>query len=373
MNRSLVKTALFCIMATTVTVGAGGCRGSKKQDAELPTTIKGLPVLNIKKTEVPESLDVVGTVRARTSAMVSARIPGTLSILHVREGDRVKKGQLLAKLEAQESTAQATAAEASIDEARRGLDEALAHRKLADATFARFKMLFEEQAVTRQEYETKQTQREIAHQGVARAEARLRQVQEHARAAGTMADYSKIIAPISGIITAKQAELGGTVFPGQPLLTIEDEGSYQLELAIPESYIGRVKPGTAVQLSLDALQKNFNAKVAEVVPSTDPGSRTFVAKVMLPGVSVRSGMFGRASVILGGKFSALLVPQKAVFERGTLTAVWVIDKDGMARMRLIKSGKLLNGKIMVISGLAEGESIVVDQVEKVREGVKIEQ
>ena len=232
---------------------------------------RGSPSKPSKSGSVPETQEIVGTVRARTSAVVSTRIPGTVSVLRVREGDRVRKGQLLAQLDAQENQATAAVATAGIDEARRGLDEALSRKRLADTTFERYQRLFNEQAVTRQEFDVKQTERDLAAQGVARAEARLRQAQEGARAAGTMADYTRIIAPISGIITTKQADLGATVFPAQPLMTIEDEGSYQLELAIPETMAATVKPGTPVQVTLDALGSSFAAKIAEIVPSADPG------------------------------------------------------------------------------------------------------
>lgn len=363
----LLPAAAIAFMAVLT-----GCSDSKKTAVVAPVLLKGVPVVEIVSSEVDSTIDVVGTVRARTSAMVSARIPGTVSVLHVREGDRVRKGQLLARLESLESAANASAAMAAIDEAKRGLDEAQAHRKLADATFARFKMLYDEQALTRQEFETYQTQRELAHQGAARAEARLRQMQETAKAAGAMADYSKIIAPISGIITSKQADLGATVFPGQPLMTIEDEGTYQLELAVPESYAAKVRPGALVKVNLDAVQKTFNAKVAEVVPASDPGSRTFTAKVNIAANGLKSGMFGRANIALGTREKMILLPKVAVFERGNLTAVWVMDKNGIARMRLVKVGKPSGAQVEVISGLTIGEKVVSDQVAKVNEGVKLE-
>lgn len=362
----IVSAALFSMTLFS------GCSESHKTAAPAPPVVKGIATTTLAPSELPETLEVVGTIRARTSAMVSARIAGTVNVLQAREGDRVAKGQLLARLDAQENTAQATAALAAIDEAKRGLEEAQTQRKLADATFARFKALYDEQALTRQEFETHQAQRELAHQGVARAEARLRQVQQTARAAGTMADYTKIIAPISGIITAKQADLGATVFPGQPLMTIEDEGSYQLELAVPESYAAKVRPGATVQITLDVLQKTFPAKVAELVPAADPGSRTFTAKVNLGMKGLKSGMFGRGSIALGGMSTALLVPKAAVFERGALTAVWVVDSNNIARMRLVKIGKTIADRVEILSGLSAGERIVLTEVAKVSEGAKLE-
>jgi RND family efflux transporter MFP subunit len=317
-------------------------------------------------------MEVVGTVRARTSAVVSARISGVVSLLKVREGDRVKKGQLLAQLDAQENQAAAAGAAAGIEEAGRGLDEAMSRKRLSDSTFERYQKLFNEQAVTRQEFDVKQTERDLASQAVARAEARLRQAREGSRGASAIAAYTRIIAPISGIITSKQADLGATVFPAQPLMTIEDESSYQLELSVPESIALTVKPGTTVQVTIDAMNTTFSARIAEIVPSADPASRTFIAKIELGQKGLKSGMFGRGSLVLGTSVNGMLISKKAIVERGALTSVWIVEKDATARMRLVKTGKAVGEKVEVLSGLSDGERIVVGGVEKVSEGSKVE-
>ena len=369
MNRSY-SSALACLIMAGLAVT--GCSDSKHGATVAPATVSGMTVTAVKVSDLPETLDVVGTVRARTSAMVSARISGTVSVLHVREGDRVRKGQLLGQLESKENMAQASGAVAVIDEARRGLEEAQARQKLADSTFARFKKLYDEQALTRQEFDTRQTERELAHQAVARAEARLRQTQEASRAAGAMADYTKLIAPISGIIVSKQADLGSSVFPGQPLMTIDDEGSYQLELAIPESQVRAVHAGTAVQIQIDATGTSFAARVAEVVPTSDPASRTYTAKVTLTQKGVRSGMFGRGSIALGSSVKGVRIPRSAVFERGALTAVWSVGTDEIIRMRLVKTGRIVGDSIEILSGLADGDRIVTAGMEKAVDGARLQ-
>ncbi|ACD97170.1 efflux RND transporter periplasmic adaptor subunit [Trichlorobacter lovleyi] len=369
MNRSYNVVLALTI---TVALGLAGCSDTRHGAQAPPPAVSGLTVTAVKVSDLPETLDVVGTVRARTSALVSARISGTVSVLHVREGDRVRKGQLLGQLDSKENLAQATGAVAAIDEAKRGLEEAQARQKLADSTFGRFKRLYDEQALTRQEFDTRQTERELAHQAVARAEARLRQTQEASRAAGAMADYTKIVAPISGIIVAKQADLGSTVFPGQPLMTIDDEGSYQLELAIPESQVRAVHAGTPVQVQIDATGSSFSTRVTEVVPSSDPASRTYTAKVAVPQKGVRSGMFGRGSIALGSSVKGVRVPRSAVFERGALTAVWSVGTDEVIRMRLVKTGRIAGDSIEILSGLSDGDRIVTAGMEKAIDGARLQ-
>ena len=356
-------------------LAAGGC--SKNHEAgkteNVPViVVKGVALETVKNAAMPELLDVVGSVRARTSAVVSTRIPGSISVLRVHEGDRVKKGQVLAQLDAQENQATAAVATAAIDEARRGLDEALSRKKLADTTFDRYQNLYKEQAVSRQEFDVRQTEKDMAAQGAARAESRLRQAQEGSKAATTVSDYTRIIAPISGIIASKQADLGATVFPGQPLMTIEDEGTYQLELALPENVATKVKPGTPLQVTLDAIGSTFSARIAEIVPTADPASRTFTAKIALKQSGLKSGMFGRGAISLGTTVNGITVSKKAVVERGALTYVWALEKDNIARMRIVKVGRQTGERVEILSGLSEGDRVVAAGVEKVTEGVRVE-
>ena len=144
------RLSVICLLA--VALSAAGC--SKKHETSktenVPTVVvKGLTLETLKSVAIPELLDVVGSVRARTSAVVSTRIPGSISVLRVREGDRVKKGQLLAQLDAQENQSTAAVATAGIDEASRALEETILRKKLAESTFDRYRNLFKEQAVTR--------------------------------------------------------------------------------------------------------------------------------------------------------------------------------------------------------------------------------
>ena len=361
-------------MLLIAALSAAGC--SKKHEGKAENApvvvVKGVVLETVKNTAMPELLDVVGSVRARTSAVVSTRIPGTISVLRVHEGDRVKKGQVLAQLDAQENQATAAVATAAIDEARRGLDEALSRKKLADTTFDRYQNLYKEQAVSRQEFDVRQTEKNMAAQGAARAESRLRQAQEGSKAATTVSDYTRIIAPISGIIASKQADLGATVFPGQPLMTIEDEGTYQLELALPENVATKVKPGTPLQVTLDAIGSTFSARIAEIVPTADPASRTFTAKIALKQSGLKSGMFGRGAISLGTTVNGITVSKKAVVERGALTYVWALEKDNIARMRIVKVGRQTGERVEILSGLSEGDRVVAAGVEKVTEGVRVE-
>ncbi len=363
----------FCLISAAVLAGAAGCgeRGKPGEKATTPPAVTGVAVASIVAGAIPEQVEAVGTVKAKNSAVIAARIPGAVTALHVKEGDRVAKGKLLVTLEAHEVLAGAAGAQAGVEEARRGVDDALSRRKLARTTFERYQKLYQEQAVTRQEFDVRQTERDVADQEVARAEARLTQAREGAQSAGALAGYTRVTAPIAGVVTAKQAEVGMTVFPGMPLLTVEEEGSYRLEVAAPESLLGKVKPGDTVGVAIDGAGGAVTGRVAQVVPTVDAASRTFTVKVDVAAKGIRSGTYGRALFPVGVR-QGILVPKSAVVERGALTSVWVVEKDNVARMRLVKLGRTFGDRVEALAGLSAGEKIATTGVEKVVDGARIE-
>jgi len=365
--------ALGCLLAAGMLSGVAGCAAKEQgqRGAENAPVVRGVATEEVRAVAVADELEAVGTVRARTTAPLAARIAGTVGVIHVREGDRVGRGQLLLTIESAEGNAAAAAASAAVEEAQRGVTEARARRQLADATFARYKKLFEEQAVTRQEFDGKSTEMEVAAAGLGRAEARLVQARETARAAGTVAGYTKVTAPVGGIVTAKAVDGGMTVFPGTALLTVEEEGHYRLEVAAPETLAGRVKTGNALRVAIDGVAPGVTGRVAEAAPVVDPASRTFIVKVDIAGPGLRSGMYGRAFFPVGQR-QALLVPRGAVVERGALTSVWVVEGGSIVRMRLVKVGKESGGRVEVLAGLSPGEKIVTGGMEKVTDGVRVE-
>lgn len=361
------RAAVIALLIASI-VGCGKKVEHTVQSAP-PVTVRGVTVSTVASEDIPEIQEAVGTVKAKSTALISARITGSVNGVYVREGDRVTPGKLLATIEAVESGAAAAGASAGVEEAVRGVDEARSRKKLADATFDRYRRLFGEQAVTRQEYETRLSEKEVAHEALARAEARLNQARQTAKAAGAVAGYGKVTSPISGVVLSKQVEQGQTVFPGAPLFTVEGDRGYRLEVAAPEGLLGKVKPGDQVQIDVEGAPAS--GRVAEIVPTVDPSSRTFIVKIDLAGKALRSGTYGKA-MFRTGSTPGVAVPASAVVQRGALTSVWVVSPGRIARLRLVKLGKAQGDRVEVISGLNPGEAIVTSGVEKVTDGARIE-
>ena len=360
------RAVIFALLITS----SFGC-GERKQEAaapRVPATVQGAVLSAVSTEAIDEIQEAVGTVRPRSSALIASRLAGSVGGVYVKEGDRVGKGRLLASIEAAESGAAAAGAAAGVEEAARALAEARSQKRLADATFGRYRSLFEEQAVTRQEFEVRQNEQEVALQGVARAEARLDRARQGAKAAGALAGYGKVASPMAGLVVAKQVESGQTVFPGTPLFTVEGEDGFRLEAQAPEGLLGKVQPGDRVGVDLQGAPST--GRVAEVGPVVDPASRTFIVKIDVAARGLRSGAFGKALFKVGSR-QGIAVPVTAVVERGALTSVWVVSPQGTARLRLVRLGRTLGPRVEVVSGLSAGESIVTAGAERVTDGAKL--
>jgi multidrug resistance efflux pump len=346
----------------------------------------------------------MGTVRSKTISVLSSKVLGRIVSIPVREGDRVKAGQLLVEIDDREMKAQLEKSRAGLKEAQFALDEiekairgGEAEKKAADARLAlasstldRYEGLFERRSVSSQEFDEVQTKNTAAKADADQASERLQALlakknQTIARIDQAKADtanaeaflsHARILSPIDGIVTTKPADLGQMAAPGTHLLSVEDEGHYRLEALVEESRIGRIHLGDPVSVSLDALaQKPMPGQVSEIVPALDPASRSYIIKIDLraPDTSTffRSGIFGKARFKTGTK-QVLTVPVQSVLERGQLTFVYVVDPAKIAHMRLIQTGKTYGDRMEVLSGLSEGDLVILEPLSAVKDGAAVE-
>ncbi|ACM18846.1 efflux pump, RND family, membrane fusion lipoprotein [Geotalea daltonii FRC-32] len=369
----LWKTGRLAVYVVLVLLVNSACSKSKEGTKEGPGPIvSGIIVEKMVTEMVPEQVEAVGSIRSINSAQIAARIAGTVTSMKVREGDSVGKGALLMTLASAETTAGAAGARAAVEQASHGVEEARSRKQFADVTFERYQKLLQEEAVTRQEYDGRLSEKEVAARSLAKAEAALAAAREGARGASSLAGYGKIYAPISGIIVTRLVDVGMTVFPGTQLFTLEEQGAYRLEVAAPESLLGKVKVGGRVPVSLDGVPAAKTGVVEEVVPAVDRATRTFIVKIALTDKGLRSGSYGSANFQMGTRQGLLLV-KKAVVTQGALTSVWVVGQDGIVRMRIVKTGKTVGDKVEILAGLAIGEAVVTAGMEKVVEGARVEE
>lgn len=399
-----MKHLLTFIVVVFALAGAGSCARKPKQATTAVPMVQGVKIETISQQPIDESYEAVGTVRAKTSSVVSSKVIGNIVAMKVREGDTVHAGQIIVEIDSREARIQTQRSRAGLVEMNGALDEvdrnikaaestraaAEANRQLATSTFHRYQQLLERQSISSQEfdevrakYDVASAEAESASRVVQSLQAKRRQAlaridQAKADVAGSQvySGYSHIAAPIDGVVVSRQADVGYMAAPGAPLLTIEKGSDYRLEAAVQESQINRIHLRDQVRVQIDALgQQELAGIVVEIVPAADPASRTYLVKISIapPAGSqqfVRSGLYGKARFITG-QVQAMTIPRKAVVERGQLTSVYVVDQAGIARTRLVQTGKTYGDRVEVISGLTEGEQIVVDGVANVIDGSRV--
>jgi RND family efflux transporter MFP subunit len=162
--------------------------------------------------------------------------------------------------------------------------------------------------------------------------------------------------------------------PGTPLLTIEDDRTYQLEAAVDESRISNVRIGQRTRIEIDAIGTALDGRVAEIVPASDPATRTYTVKLDFAEAPanhnhIRSGFFGKA-LFPDADREALLVPVSAVIQRGQLEGIYLVRND-VCVFRLVKTGKSDGDRLEILSGLDAGDRIVVTPAPGIVDGVKI--
>ena len=263
-------------------------------------------------------------------------------------------------------------------EAENAIAAAQAQLNLAQATWKRMKSLHEQKSITEQEMDEAGARLEMARANHQMALAKKKQLEEKIRqaesglaAVSLQKSYAEVTAPFAGIVIERKAEPGMLAAPGMPIVVMEQAGAYRLEAAIEEGMLARIRPGAKAMVKLDALDKEIETRVSEVVPALDAMSRTFTAKLDLPASpQIRSGLFGRARFTVGER-TALTIPAAALEREGQLERVYVHD-NGVARARLVTTGAQLGDRLAVLSGLAEGETVLAPSGARLRDGVRVE-
>ena len=333
----------------------------------------------------PDYFEAPGTVRARQTATVSARVMGHVDQVVAREGDRVDSGRLLAKIDARDLEIAVRQAEAALAEARSARPEAesaisaaAAQRELAQATHRRMKDLFEKRSISNQEMDEATAKLRQAEASAKMAEARLgqlgekiRQAEQALESARVRLGWVEVKAPFTGRVIERKVEPGNLASPGLPLFLIEQEGIYRLEASIDESRLSAVRTGQSVTVELDAVAGPLQGRVAEIVPLVDAASRSFTAKIDLPGrPGLRSGLYGRARFPAGSR-QVLSVPADAVAAQGQLQSVYVAE-NGYARNRLVTLGARRGNLVEVLSGLQAGDRVIYPPPAGLRDGSLVE-
>lgn len=313
---------------------------------ELATGAEGAQVRLIR---VPQVEQAVGTVRAVHETAVAAKLLAKVMEVNVTAGQAVRKGDVLIRLDDEDLAARVEQAQSSASAARSARDQ-------ASIEYERIKQLMQQEAASQIEWDRVQT-------ALKTAEAELQRGEQAVNEAKTVLGYATIRAPIDGEVIDKRVEVGDTATPGQILLTLYDPTRMQLVASVRESLTRRLHVGQTIGVNIETIGHTCDGLVSEIVPEAEAASRTFLVKVTGPcPPGVYTGMFGRLLIPLDDE-SVLVIPRSAVEQVGQLELVKVVEDDRLRR-RAVKLGRPFGDEVEVLSGLREGERVVVQQTQE---------
>lgn len=324
-----------------------------------------------------------GTLQARVPIVLSARTTATIIALHADEGDTVKPGELLVELDARELAAKSAAAAAAIDTVARniaaaeaGLAKAEADLELASSNYSRDQEIFDAGYISpaaldtaRATLRSAQASAESARAAVAARRAEARSVEQEARHAKTLLSHARIVAPTSGVIVQRAAEVGNTAMPGTPILRMVDPATLWISARIDESVAGRVAPGQSARIRLRT-GETLLGKVARISRQADAAARELEVNVSFDQPPARFALDQEAEVTIHtGDERGVIVPASALAQvdgkRGVLVAA-----DGRARFVAIETGTAADGRVLMRRGVEVG-TVVLANPGGLRPGVRV--
>lgn len=327
-------------------------------------------------TTIRDSIEHSLSIEAVSRVLMTPRVTGRLKELHVKQGDFVTAGTIVATLEHDQQDALIVSTAAALASARADKERARAEMANAKTESERYERLVKEGFSTQQQYDSIKTSFASARASYDAAAARERQAAaELGRVESEKDDYI-MRAPIDGtILTDHSLTPGAMISPSSPIIDIADLRRLKATLRIPELKIFSVTPGMSVLLRFDALpDEEFRGDVSRIDPYVDPSTRTSAVEIELDneayGNRLRPGMFGTASIIEREFRDAIVVPESAIVTTGGHSRIFV-EEDGVAREKSIDVGLRQGGNAQITSGLVSGDRAIVFGGSNLSDGDKV--
>lgn len=361
-RRTIAIAALVAVVAA-----AAGLAAVRGKPADPRASKPAAPVAEFLADDLalvePRALDrtlpLTGTMVPLVEATVKAKVAGELVQVAVREGETVRVGQALARIDQTEVLARVAAREADVEAAR-------AQLVLADKNRATQNALLDKKFISQNAFDAVQSSYDVAV-------ARLRAAQAELVVARKSLGDSVLVAPFAGIVSQRHAQAGERVALDARVISIVDLSRMELEAAVPAAQIGQVRVGQSVAFRVDGFgERAFGGRIDRINPSTVSGSRSInvYAVIANPEGVLRSGMFAQGAASLGRIEGALVVPSSAVREEIGQSYVYALV-EGRVKKRPVKVGPAdPEGRVQVLDGLAPGERIVKNNLGSLREGVE---
>jgi multidrug efflux system membrane fusion protein len=323
--------------------------------------VRSVKVLTVGVDSFQSSHEFAGEVRARVESRLGFRVAGKIIERQAELGQRVQAGQVLAQLDPRDY-------QLAADAARAQLAAATTNRDLAAADFRRYATLKDQNFISGAELERRET-------AFKAAQAQLDQAKAQLASQGNQAGYTRLVADVSGVVTAVEAEVGQVVSAGAPVVRIAQDGPRDVVFAVPEDKVAAIKPGSEVAVRAWSDNAALAGKVREVAASADPVTRTYPVKVSLDAATPPP--LGATVYVAPGALSlagtpVIKLPTSALRKDGQGTAVWVLDKSTMTlASQPIQVATADGNEAVVSAGLQPGMLVVSAGVHVLSPGQKV--
>lgn len=360
-------------------------------------TLQPAAVVVAEREPISNLLTLSGEFRPFQEVDVHAKIAGYIQKIYVDVGDHVKSGQTLAVLEVPELSAQLQGADAAVRRAKDAIRQAqgdlnraasmhaashLDYMRLKQASAARPGLIAE------QELDDAQAKDKEGEAQISADEAALSEAQNQLdvsvagqKQLGAMTDYTRIIAPFSGVVTKRYVDTGALVQAGTssntqalPVVSVAETDLFRLTLPVPESAVPSIRLGTTVTVRVAALNRNFAGKVSRFADDLSEDTRTMHTEVDVPNRdgSIVPGMYADVTLTLSRKEGALVVPIQAITRNGGQSSVLVVNSQNQVEEKEVQLGLQEPDRVEVVSGLSPGERVIVGSRNQFRVGDRVE-
>jgi RND family efflux transporter MFP subunit len=336
MNNGLTAAAVaLCGVLAAATTAAAG---------------ETFPVVPVEYREVDTTYSTEAVVEAVRQSTVAAQLMGRIVELRVDAGDRVKAGQVIARIDQREATQAVVSSEASVAQARANLQN-------ARLNLERARQLLASRFVSQAAVDSAEAQYKAAEAQVQAAEAAAGQ-------ASVSRGYTNIVAPFSGVISVRHVEVGEMAAPGKPLFTAFDPSDMRVIAEVPQSELADIKRLSRASVEVPSANQWIKVKAMTILPAADP--RTHSTRVRLDlaedSRSVYPGVYARAHFATGTA-RKLVVPSASVIRRSEVSGVYVIDTKGNPQFRQVRLGETAgDGYREVLAGVSAGEKVALEPV-----------
>ncbi len=345
------KNIIIATLASIIILSSCGSDAENTASNTLAINVKSE---QLKRTEQYAEHRFSGKVKADDKTVLSTKIIGQIQNVLVKEGDKVSKGQLLVSIKSNDLAAKQKTAKAGIKTAQLNMENMAKN-------FQRVKNLHQKGSATDKELEDMSVANEAAIASYNDAKHNLAEINDYL-------SYAQIKSPINGFVSSRMVNIGDMAKPGYPVLVLESLTELKIDLNVPEFEIAKFELEDQVNINVDVANiKAAKGKVDRVIPSSTSGQFKVIVSLNEPTSLLKPGMFARVN-LLKEKENLLLVDKNLIIKKGQLTGVYTISQQQEAMLRWVRLGKEYGEKVEVLSGLIEGEQIIISATSKLIDG-----